>query len=141
MANKKRCGGCKGYFNRSEILTVGIQSFCSSECLRRVRESKPKKRKPDIPDGMRKDVKARDRHRCRMCDMLESEHPFGPLRLHHIVYRSEMGKHEMSNLVTLCEYCHLLVHSNKRKYQPILKDMVKIRPAKGTINGMETQAV
>lgn len=46
---------------------------------------------------------------------------------HHIVYRSEDRKliNDPTNLIVLCTKCHALVHSNKHKWQPILKEMNK----------------
>lgn len=45
------------------------------------------------------------------------------LHIHHIYYRSQLGKTVEKNLIRLCSKCHQLVHSNKRKYQPVLLDM------------------
>ncbi len=49
------------------------------------------------------------------------------LHYHHIFYRSERKDliDEPSNGILLCEEHHRLVHSNKRKYQPILLDIKK----------------
>ncbi len=49
------------------------------------------------------------------------------LHYHHIYYRSERKDliDEPSNGIMLCEECHRLVHSNKRKYQPILLELKK----------------
>lgn len=47
--------------------------------------------------------------------------------LHHIEYRSK-GKefiNDISNCIMLCTEHHLLVHSNKHKWQKILKDIRK----------------
>lgn len=51
------------------------------------------------------------------------------LQLHHIYYRSERKDliDEPSNCIMLCEECHRLVHSNKKKFQPILLDIKKRR--------------
>lgn len=42
------------------------------------------------------------------------------LHIHHIYYRSQLGLTTPKNLIRLCDKCHILVHSNKKKYQPIL---------------------
>ena len=42
------------------------------------------------------------------------------LHIHHIYYRSQLGKTVEKNLIRLCNRCHTLVHSNKKKYQKIL---------------------
>lgn len=45
--------------------------------------------------------------------------------LHHIRYGS-CGRHTyIGNVIPLCEYHHRLVHSNKKKYQPILIKMME----------------
>ena len=65
-------------------------------------------------------VYERDNGLCRLCGNKYIE-------LHHIRYRSERKDliNEPSNCIMLCNNCHRLVHSNKKKYQPILLDMVK----------------
>lgn len=45
------------------------------------------------------------------------------LHIHHIYYRSQLGLTVPKNLIRLCSKCHELVHSNKKKYQPILLEM------------------
>lgn len=49
------------------------------------------------------------------------------LHYHHIYYRSERKDliDDSNNGIMLCEEHHRLVHSNKRKYQPILLDIKK----------------
>lgn len=42
------------------------------------------------------------------------------LHIHHVYYRSQGGLTTPKNLIRLCEKCHMLVHSNKKKYQPML---------------------
>lgn len=62
----------------------------------------------------------RDNGICRLCENKT-------IHLHHIIYRSESKAliNEPSNCIMLCERCHRLVHSNKKKYQPILLEMNK----------------
>ena len=47
------------------------------------------------------------------------------LHVHHIRYRSEGGDHHERNLITLCLTDHDLVHSNKRRWQPILTETMR----------------
>ena len=65
----------------------------------------------------------RDKGRCRLAD----ETCNGKLEEHHIVYKSENKNliNEPSNLICLCTKHHKEVHSNKHKWQPILKEMNK----------------
>lgn len=50
----------------------------------------------------------RDKYRCRHCNSSFGLHP------HHIIYRSQGGLDELSNLITLCHSCHIDgVHGGK----------------------------
>lgn len=48
------------------------------------------------------------------------------IAMHHIRYGGLYGgrKTYMGNVIPLCEKHHRLVHTNKRKYMPILIDMI-----------------
>ncbi len=59
-----------------------------------------------IPPRIRREVLARDRHRCRTpgCERIHF------LEVHHVVPRSKGGSNTPENLTTLCGSCHRLVH-------------------------------
>lgn len=63
----------------------------------------------------------RDNYSCRLCGSTNW------LQLHHIFYRSERKDliNDIDNCIMLCENCHRIVHSNKKKWQPILLEMNK----------------
>ena len=122
---KVRCCNCNEYVDRSEALRGGVQSFCGKECRREkqisansvqgpLKRSKMKRRKPanPMPVGLRDAVIAADSGRCRMCGVGDGLH------VHHILYRSQGGRHVAENLITLCFKCHDVVHSDKKKWQP-----------------------
>lgn len=44
------------------------------------------------------------------------------LHRHHIRYGACGRKTYLGNIIVLCEECHRVVHSNKKKWQPILID-------------------
>lgn len=46
------------------------------------------------------------------------------IQLHHIRYGACGRKTYLGNVIPLCKQHHDLVHTNKRKYQPILIDMI-----------------
>lgn len=48
------------------------------------------------------------------------------IAMHHIRYGNLHGgrKTYLGNVIPLCPYHHNLVHTNKRKYMPILIDMI-----------------
>ena len=59
-----------------------------------------------IPPALRREVLARDRHRCRVKGCGRAHF----LEVHHLVPRSEGGENRPENLVTLCASCHRLLH-------------------------------
>jgi hypothetical protein len=61
--------------------------------------------KQKIPPALRRKVFARDRHRCAVPGCRSTN-----LDAHHILEPSKGGKHELSNLITLCEAHHLALH-------------------------------
>lgn len=140
-----RCAGCHSYVNRDVAVRAGIQSFCSRSCQGdyfyadkhrpknsvKVKTSKPKsKPNPDIPKKLRDEVLAAD-HRCRGCNTTRNLH------LHHVVYRGQKygylsGDHVRHNLITLCVECHQRVHTDKKRFLPILLGMIWKRDVEGS---------
>ena len=49
----------------------------------------------------------RDNYTCQYC---KGKHKDSKLEVHHIIYRSNGGSNEESNLITLCHTCHQNVH-------------------------------
>jgi len=119
MANKRRCSTCKDYFHPSDMYkSLGVQAFCTVDCMNKKR---PKaKRRDDIPPTTRHEVKLRFNHMCAYCGRSHS-----CLHIHHIKYRSEGVDHSLGNLVLLCDAHHDMVHSNKRKWQPMLMEFIE----------------
>lgn len=52
----------------------------------------------------------RDNYTCQCC---KGKHKDSKLEVHHIVFRSQGGSDEESNLITLCHTCHTALHSGK----------------------------
>ena len=52
----------------------------------------------------------RDNYTCQCC---KGKHKDSKLEVHHIVFRSQGGSDEESNLVTLCHTCHKDLHNGK----------------------------
>lgn len=52
----------------------------------------------------------RDGYTCQCC---KGKHKDNKLEVHHIVFRSQGGSDEESNLITLCHTCHSNLHSGK----------------------------
>lgn len=51
---------------------------------------------------------------CQLCGSMNY------LNRHHIRYGACGRKTYFGNIIVLCDKCHRLVHSNKKKYQPLL---------------------
>jgi len=111
---------------------IGLGGVCSDECSTVVRNRggvktvktsvpsnapPPPKPKDDIPQKIRAEVILRDSGRCRWCGMKSSH-------IHHINYRSEGVDHSPHNLIVLCPHHHNVVHSNKRRWKPILLALI-----------------
>ena len=47
------------------------------------------------------------------------------IQMHHIRYGACGRKTYMGNVIPLCNFHHDLVHSNKRKYQPMLIEIIE----------------
>ena len=57
-------------------------------------------------------VLARDSYTCQCC---KGRHKDSKLEVHHIVFRSNGGSDDKSNLITLCHTCHRALHDGKLK--------------------------
>ena len=62
----------------------------------------------------------RDNYTCQCC---KGKHKNSKLEVHHIVFRSQGGSDEASNLITLCHTCHKDLHDGK--INPKLSGKVK----------------
>lgn len=49
------------------------------------------------------------------------------IQMHHIRYGACGRKTYMGNIIPLCKRCHDLVHTNKKKYQPMLIEIINRR--------------
>lgn len=56
----------------------------------------------------------RDNYTCQCC---KGKHKDSKLEVHHIVFRSQCGSDEASNLITLCHTCHKDLHSGKINFK------------------------
>jgi hypothetical protein len=53
-------------------------------------------------------VKKRDKGRCVLCKCKSKS-----VHLHHIVYRSRGGKWTPQNVISVCAWCHGMIHAGK----------------------------
>jgi len=63
-----------------------------------------------IPPRVRREVLARDQHRCQAPDCGRTQF----LEVHHIVSRRQGGANKPDNLITLCGACHRLWHERRK---------------------------
>ena len=82
-----------------------------------------------IPERIRTKVLERDSYDgCPCC--IWCGHPSvggGGLHLHHVIRRSQGGKNEVNNLVTLCFKCHTELHCGKKEIQEYAEDYLRRR--------------
>lgn len=83
--------------------------------------SKAKKQRKKTSEKTYKQVLELCKEKCALCASNNW------LEYHHIYYRSERKDliDEPENGIILCKECHLKVHSNKKYWQNILKDIRK----------------
>lgn len=112
---RTKCTNCRDFFPKgTERWSNQLQRICSEECLneymeaRRLKSRAASKKAPKkyskrkleqiIPPELRHAVKKRDGH-CRCCGRQGHE-------IHHVLFRSQGGANERSNLIFLCHECH-----------------------------------
>ena len=80
-----------------------------------------------IPEKIRKAVLKRDSFDgCPCCIWCGQPSPEGRgLHLHHVIRRSQGGKHEVNNLVTLCFRCHMALHDGDKEIEGFVKDYAR----------------
>jgi len=136
MSSKVKCAYCKNFILKDEALHAGLQNFCdpyhANLYADRIRLKQgdykaPAPRKTDVRSHAK--CLKRDNSRCRVCGSSQALH------VHHILYRSEIsvedGRDELWNLITLCMMHHDMMHSDKKLWQPVLKETVRLCEEEG----------
>jgi 5-methylcytosine-specific restriction endonuclease McrA len=59
----------------------------------------PKKEYAEVTEELYVYVVTRDNYLCQMCGKIGHD-------VHHIIFRSQQGKHKANNLILLCNECH-----------------------------------
>ncbi len=98
------CGKASVQSSRG-LLPMSSAEAAVAECDARVLVPGERNR-ATIPPALRREVLARDRHRCRVKGCGRAHF----LEVHHLVPRSAGGENRPENLVTLCASCHRLLH-------------------------------
>ena len=95
---------------------------CKNKILKTIKTIRNKGKKINVFRETYDKVYERDNGLCRLCGS-------NNIQLHHILYRSERKDliNEPSNCIMLCVKCHRLVHSNKKKWQSYLINLIKER--------------
>ena len=107
--------------SKEEINTEKCR-FCTFKEYKSNKKPKKKaKKRQKVSHETYMKVLKRDNYMCQICGTNQNLH------LHHIRYRSERKDliDEPTNLIMLCFKCHELVHSSKKKYQPMLLKMME----------------
>lgn len=112
---------CK-YYKRYIDYSIDCKNCSNRNLVRNKPIKKVSKNRIFVKKEIYQQVYERDKGKCRLCGTSLNLH------LHHLVYRSEDKKliNEPTNCIMLCVKCHQLVHSNKHKWQPILKSLINL---------------
>jgi HNH endonuclease/Holliday junction resolvase RuvA-like protein len=92
--------------------------------------------KQNIPPALRRAVLARDQHRCRVPGCTHSTF----IDVHHILPRSEGGRHDPANLITLCGAHHRAVHRGELRIELKIDGILTFRHADGAAYGRDVNA-
>jgi hypothetical protein len=87
--------------------------------------------KQTVPPALRWAILTRDQHRCRVPGCTHTTF----LDVHHIMPRSEGGRNEPANLVTICGAHHRAVHHGELSIEPSSEGGIRFRHADGTAYG------
>lgn len=124
---RKRTKNYKPYFYCTKYKKE-VDIYCYKECndkeYKKAAIKKISKKRITVSKATYDIVLSESNYKCALCGS------FMFLELHHIVYRSENKSliDNPDNCIMLCSNCHRLVHSNKKKYQPLLKEYKKKTP-------------
>ena len=114
------CVRRKNEIERKECFGCSYREFKKTSKMTVKTRLKPiSKKRVCVSKKTYNEVYERDKGCCRLCYKTNIE-------LHHVYYRSERKDliDEPSNCIMLCYKCHKLVHSNKKKYQPLLLELL-----------------
>lgn len=135
---KVRCAVCDERRPPTEMVRWGLRWVCGPNCITAVKDqarldaaraaerheragqrsvARRKSRNDGPSTAVRRRIRRRDKC-CRWCGSNDA------LEVHHITYRSELGGHEDTNLITLCFICHKKAHASKRTWQPVLRAVI-----------------
>jgi hypothetical protein len=99
----------------AELSPAAIEcAQCDGRDIGSIDDDKICRAKQKIPPATRRKVFARDRHRCAVPGCRSTN-----LDVHHILELTNGGKHELSNLITLCEAHHLALHEGSLVLQGV----------------------
>lgn len=93
---------------------------------------------PSDWNSRRKKVYRRDDYICQNCGSKGGPKGTTELHAHHIVPVSRGGSHEMSNLSTVCNQCHMAIHNEGKMARAETREEVNIDPSdyEGTEKGV-----
>jgi hypothetical protein len=107
----------------AELSPAAIEcAQCDGRDIGSIDDDKIYRAKQKIPPAARRKVFARDRHRCAVPGCRSTN-----LDVHHILELMNGGKHELSNLITVCEAHHLALHEGSLVLQGVPPNVTFVR--------------
>jgi hypothetical protein len=122
-----------------ESAPVDARAHAAASAACAARLEAPARAKQTIPPALRRAVLLRDKHRCQVPGCRNTTF----LDLHHIQLRSEGGRHELGNLLTLCGCHHRATHRGSLLIEKDPQGGLVFRHADGSVYGLaiEPQAL
>lgn len=113
--------GCKGLVNAEKCRICPFKEYKKVKPIKKISKKKIK-----VSHETYMKVYERDEGVCQLCGTNQNIHA------HHVLYRSQRKDliDEPTNMILLCEEHHSLVHSNKKKYQPMLLKIMEDKNGK-----------
>ena len=84
----------------------------------------------NLPKELRYSILERDGFHCRFCDRGGKQSDY-ILEVHHIIWRVHGGNDKPENLLTVCPYCHDLIHYGVYTGRPLTFTELKARQSRG----------
>jgi len=79
-----------------------------------------------LPKAVRYSILERDDFKCKFCDRGGKQSDY-ILEVHHIIWRRYGGSDRPENLMTVCTYCHDLIHYGAYTGRPVTFSELKKR--------------
>lgn len=90
---------------------VPLKQYTLKQWRKLLKDKPHKPHKDKIPPKVREQVLERDGYTCTACKAEATL--YRKMHVHHVQHRAQGGTHEIDNLTTLCDACHIIAHDGE----------------------------